>query len=94
LVLADAGRGDWVHCQITSNPYADLHAVMVDDGDFEIGSLRVKSYTRPGKLFTGDEALMTSQAGRLTSDSFARVFGAVIALLQSTPPLTGRWIRI
>ncbi len=23
LILADAGRGDWLLCQITSNPYAD-----------------------------------------------------------------------
>lgn len=86
LVLADAGRGDWVLCQITSNPYADLHAVMLNDVDFEIGSLRVKSYARPGKLFTANETLIASQAGRLKPDSFARVLGAVIALLRSTSP--------
>jgi hypothetical protein len=28
LVLADAGRGDWVLCQITSNPYA--HASVME----------------------------------------------------------------
>jgi mRNA interferase MazF len=65
LVLADAARGDWVLCQITSKPYADLHAVMFDDADFEIGSLRVKSYARPGKLFTANESLMVSRVGRL-----------------------------
>jgi mRNA interferase MazF len=24
IVLADAARGDWILCQVTSNPYADL----------------------------------------------------------------------
>jgi hypothetical protein len=27
VVLADAGRGDWVLCQVTSNPYSDSRAV-------------------------------------------------------------------
>ena len=27
VVLADAGRGDWILCQLTSNPYADAHAL-------------------------------------------------------------------
>ena len=26
VVLADAGRGDWVLCQVTSNPYGDPSA--------------------------------------------------------------------
>ena len=34
VVLADAGRDDWVLCQITSNPYADLRAVRLDNTDF------------------------------------------------------------
>jgi len=27
IVLADAGRGDWVLCQVTSKPYGDANAV-------------------------------------------------------------------
>src|SRR4051794_19085832 len=27
VTLADAGRGDWILCQATSNPYADPRAV-------------------------------------------------------------------
>jgi len=84
LVLADAGRGDWVLCQITSKPYLDLHAVMLDEADFEVGSLRLQSYARPGKLFTANESLMVSQVGRLKPDSFAREMDGVIALLRPT----------
>lgn len=31
LLLADAERGDWIACQITSNPYSDAHAVALTD---------------------------------------------------------------
>lgn len=31
IVLADAGRGDWILCQVTSNPYADTAAVILTD---------------------------------------------------------------
>ncbi|MBM3220339.1 MAG: MazF family transcriptional regulator, partial [Candidatus Rokubacteria bacterium] len=27
IALADAGRGDWILCQITSNPYGDPRAI-------------------------------------------------------------------
>ena len=86
LVPADAGRGDWVLCQITSKPYLDVHAVKFDETDFEVGSLRVQSYARPGKLFTANESLMVSQVGRLKPDFFARVMEAVIELLRPTLP--------
>ena len=34
LVLADAGRGDWILCQVTSNPYSDPRAVRLSATDF------------------------------------------------------------
>lgn len=86
LVLADAGWGDWVLCQITSKPYADPRAVPLDDEDFESGSLRLKSYARPGKLFTANATLIATQAGQLKRDSFIRVREAVVALLMSVLP--------
>lgn len=53
VVLAEAGRGDWILCQVTSKSYGDHRAIEVTAGDFKTGSLRVISYARPGKLFTG-----------------------------------------
>lgn len=52
LLLADAGRGDWIACQVTSNPYADPRAIEILDTDFLVGGLQRTSYARPGKLFT------------------------------------------
>lgn len=41
VVLADAGRGDWILCQITSNPYGDSRAIEITDSSFDAGSLRI-----------------------------------------------------
>ena len=74
-VLAGAGRGDWVLCQITSNPYADTRAVLLKSHDFAVGSL---------KLFTANISLIASEIGPLTPPTFERVLRAVIGLLQPT----------
>ena len=63
VVLADAGRGDWILCQVTSNPYTDPGAVRLVDQDFSSGGLQRESFARPGKLFTADYHLMTRQVG-------------------------------
>ena len=72
-------------CQVTSNPYADLRAVRIDEGSFASGSLRRISYARPGKLFTASESLIAGQAGRLTQAAHQDVVNAVVALLRGEP---------
>ena len=42
VVLADVGDGDWILCQITSNPYRDYQAVTLTDASFATGSLPVE----------------------------------------------------
>ena len=81
LCLADAGRGEWVLCQITSNPYGDPAAMPLDAPDFLTGGLLVSSFARPGKLFTANAALMVRSVGRLNDAAFQRVLGALITLL-------------
>ena len=44
VAVADAGRGDWFLCQITSNPYGDSRAIEFSQSDFQSGSLRVTSF--------------------------------------------------
>jgi len=36
VVLADAGRGDWILCQVTSKPYGDSGAIRLDDTGFPL----------------------------------------------------------
>ena len=83
VVLADAGRGNRVLCQITSKPYGDSAAVMLDDTAFASGSLRVTSYARPGKLFTASSDLMTGQVGLLTPEARTRIVDAVVSLMRA-----------
>ena len=85
-VLAEVGRGDWILCQITSNPYGDVRAIELMDTDFAMGSLRTTSYARPGKLFTANRNLMTARVGVLKADAFRQVIGAVIAMLHASIP--------
>lgn len=84
VVLADAGRGDFILCQVTSNPYADPTAIELRDDSFASGSLQRTSYARPGKLFTAHESLVRGQAGMLRPDVLRDLSARVIALLQ--PP--------
>lgn len=82
LLLADAKRGDWIACQITSNPYADPDAVVLTDNDFASDGLQRLSYVRPGKLFTANASLFATTAGVIVQDKLDEIRSAVIAMIQ------------
>ena len=82
LCLADAGRGHYVLCQITSQPYGDPLVLKLDDQDFVTGGLHVESFVRPGKLFTADANLILSTEGKLTAAAFQRVLNTIVNLLR------------
>jgi len=82
VVLADAGRGDWVLCQITSNPYADPNAVELTNSHFARGSLQRLSFARPGRLFTANASLMRAEVGRLSPASLKKIRAAVLTLFE------------
>ena len=84
VVLADAHRGDWVLCQVTSKPYGDARAITLKNENFSQGSLRVESFVRPGKLFTGSSSLIVQEIGQLKTELTQRIIAAVIDILQ--PP--------
>ena len=86
VCLADAGRSDWVLCQITSSPYGDQAAVPLDAPDFTSGGLLVPSFVRPGKLFTANSGLIVRSVGRLHDAAPSRVLDAVVALLRPASP--------
>ena len=82
VVLADAGRSDWILCQVTSKPYGDPSAVVLDPSDFAMGSLRLQSFARPGKLFTASDTLFSTEVGTLSIEALGRVLSAVVKILQ------------
>lgn len=82
LILANAGRGDWLLCQITSNPYADPAAVELQQDAFATGNLQRISYARPNKLFTAHESLFSAIAGSLNDAAHQKVVESVIAVVR------------
>ena len=82
VVLAEAGRGDWILCQITSKSYGDEKAIPLAATDFARGSLRLASYARPGKLFTAHSSLVANQVGELQPGKFSAVRAAVVRMIQ------------
>ena len=84
MALAEAGRGDWILCQITSNPYGDSQVTMLTDASFASGSLRLTSYARSAKLFTANRALMVTQVGILKAGAFKQIVEIVINILRAS----------
>ena len=82
LLLADAGHGDWVLCQITSNSNADKNAVLLTDDDFSAGGLQRISYARTSKLFTAHESIFRRNVGVISELTFAKIIQAAVDLLQ------------
>ena len=82
VVLADADRGDWILCQITSRPYGDSRAIALKNNNFTVGSLRVESFVRPGKLFTGSHTLVVQEVGQLNGETTRQIISAVIEILE------------
>jgi mRNA interferase MazF len=83
VVLADAGRGDWILCQITSKPYGDASAIELTNAAFASGFLRVTSYARPAKLFTANQNLIASQVGNLKPDTLRGIAQAVASIINA-----------
>ncbi len=83
LILASAGRDDWICLQITSKPYADVNPIELMDADFAQGSLQRTSYLRPGKLFTAHHSLFQRTAGQISANKLEQTRNAVIEIIRS-----------
>jgi mRNA interferase MazF len=83
ICLANAGRGEWVLCQITSTGQGDPNALSIGTTDFEIGGLQHHSFVRPLKLFTAHERRFARSLGIVSEAMFARIVSTLVSLLQS-----------
>jgi hypothetical protein len=48
-----------------------------------VGSLNVRSYARPGKLFTANHSLMVVKVGGLKPATFKQIIERVVGILQA-----------
>ncbi len=82
LVVADAGHGEFILCQLTSQSYHP-DAIEVHPGtDVSNGKLRQTSYVRPLKLFTADLIVMRGVIGRLSEAKLATVVERIIGAID------------
>jgi mRNA interferase MazF len=86
-VLCDTGRGDWLLCQITSNPHSDPAAVKITSAELARGTLSALSFARPTKLFTASETLMAKRVAILEDAPFGAILSAIISALQKVMPV-------
>jgi mRNA interferase MazF len=82
-VVADAGGGDWLLCQVTSNAYGDRRSIELALLDFVSGSLHRESFARPSKLFTAHTSIIERSVGTLTELKFNEVRNAIVAIIRS-----------
>lgn len=82
VVLARANKSDWILCQITSNPYGDAQAIVIERTDFKAGMLRLQSYARPSKLFTANQKLIVAIEGNLKPEKLIEIRQAIIDILS------------
>lgn len=86
VVLCNTGRGDWLLCQITSNPPSDPMAVRILPSDLAEGTLSSLSFARPTKLFTANESLMVKRVVILEGMPFRNILLTIIGELQKVVP--------
>ncbi|MCZ2392221.1 MAG: type II toxin-antitoxin system PemK/MazF family toxin [Anaerolineales bacterium] len=87
VVMANAGRGDWLLCQVTSNPYSDPNAIRITNDELQTGTLTSTiSFARPIKLFTANESIVDKRVAILKNESFTAILNAAIELLQANMP--------
>ena len=82
VVLASAGREDWLLGQVTTNADVDSLAIELTNDSLDRGFLRNVSYFRPNKLFTSSEDLIIRPVARLKSEVFNRLLEATMDILD------------
>ena len=87
VVLTDAGRGDWLLCQITSNPYSDPDAIPITSKELQKGVLTSTiSFARPMKLFTASESVIDKRVAIVKDATFKAILRATIESLRKNMP--------
>jgi mRNA interferase MazF len=67
---------------ITSQAANDNYTMLIENNDFETGSLSKTSYAKSNRVFTANEQLIAYKAGKLTPEKTNEVIAKLIAILQ------------
>lgn len=82
LVIAELTRKDLILCLITSQTASDSYTTLIENDDFEMGSLNKTSYAKSNRVFTANEQIIAYKARTLTLEKTNEVAAKLIAILQ------------
>jgi mRNA interferase MazF len=82
LVISKLEGDDLILCQITSQSIKDSYAILLDDKDFETGSLKQPSNIRPNRIFTADSHIVLYKVGNLKIGKLNKVVEKVVKIIQ------------
>ncbi len=82
LVISALEGNDLSLCQITSQSVRDNYAILLDDKDFNTGSLKQSNYIRPNRIFTADNHIVLYRVGDLKLDKINEIIEKVIEIIR------------
>lgn len=82
LVLANLQGKDIILCQITKIEREDKNKIELNDEDLKSGSLKLKSFIRPSKLFTIEKSLISYRIGDLKDSKIKEVIEKVTRIFN------------
>jgi mRNA interferase MazF len=83
LVIANPKGNDIISCQITSQFHNDKYSIILENKNFETGTLNQISYIRPNKLITIDNSIVLYKVGELKKEIFNNVINKIIEIIKS-----------
>lgn len=82
IVISALEGNDLILCQITSQSVRGNYAILLDDKDFNTGSLKQSSNIRPNRIFTADSHIVLYRVGDLKLDKFNEIIEKVIEIIR------------
>lgn len=83
FVCADLDGDDLILAQITSQSTCDNYAVLIQEEDFQEGSLRKTSNVRANKIFIADQEIILYKVGRLSREKIEEITNSIIGILST-----------
>lgn len=82
IVISVLDGDDLILCQITSQSIKDNYAILLNDKDFEAGSLKQSSNVRPNRIFTADSHIVLYRIGNLKQDKLNKIIERIVEIIR------------
>jgi mRNA interferase MazF len=82
LVVSKLEGDDIILCQITSQTVKDNYAILLDDKNFETGSLKQPSNIRPNRIFTADSNIVLYKVGNIKTDKLNEIIEKIVEIVR------------